>query len=46
MSHVNVPREDRLKVGVTDELIRVSVGIENSEDLLADLGQALQKSNT
>ena len=46
MSHVNVPREDRLKVGVTDGLIRVSVGIENSEDLLADLGQALQKSNT
>ena len=46
MSHVNVPREDRLKVGITDGLIRVSVGIENSEDLLADLGQALQKSST
>lgn len=42
MSHVNVPREERLKVGITDGLIRLSVGIENIEDLLADLDQALQ----
>ncbi len=41
MSHINVPREDRLKVGVSDGLIRVSVGIENIEDLLTDLEQAL-----
>ncbi len=42
MSHVNVPREDRLKVGVSDGLIRVSVGIENIDDLLSDLEQALE----
>lgn len=41
MSHVSVPREERIKVGVNDGLIRVSVGIENVEDLLADLDQAL-----
>jgi methionine-gamma-lyase len=41
MSHVSVPREERLKVGVTDGLVRVSVGIENVEDLLEDLEQAL-----
>ena len=34
--------EDRQKVGVTDSLIRVSVGIEATEDLLADFDQALQ----
>ncbi len=43
MSHVNVPREDRLKAGITDGLVRMSVGIENVEDLLDDLAQALEK---
>jgi len=43
MSHVNVPREDRLKAGITDGLVRLSVGIENVEDLLDDLSQALEK---
>ena len=42
MSHVNVPREERLKVGINDGLIRLSVGIENVEDLIADLEQALE----
>ncbi len=41
MSHVNVPKEERLKVGVTDGLMRVSVGIENVEDLIEDLDQAI-----
>jgi len=45
MSHVNVPKEDRDKSGVTDGLIRVSIGIENVEDIMADLYQALSKSN-
>jgi methionine-gamma-lyase len=40
MSHVNVPREDRLKAGISDGLIRLSVGIENVEDLIDDLIQA------
>jgi cystathionine beta-lyase/cystathionine gamma-synthase len=45
MSHVNVPKEEREKAGVTDGLIRVSVGIENVEDLIEDLDQAILKSN-
>jgi methionine-gamma-lyase len=42
MSHVNVPREDRLKAGISDGLIRLSVGIENVEDLIDDLIQAFE----
>jgi methionine-gamma-lyase len=41
-THVHVPREERIKAGVTDGLIRISVGIEDIEDLIADLGQALR----
>lgn len=41
MTHAIVPRERRLAVGITDGLLRLSVGIENAEDLIADLGQAL-----
>lgn len=41
MSHVSVARENRLKMGITDGLVRVSVGIEDVEDILADLDQAL-----
>lgn len=41
MSHASVPREDRLRFGISDGLIRMSVGIENIEDILGDLEQAL-----
>jgi methionine-gamma-lyase len=41
MSHFNVPKEQREKYGITDGLIRMNVGIENSEDIIADLEQAL-----
>jgi len=41
MSHLNVPKEVRLRNGITDGLIRVSVGIENVEDIWSDLEQAL-----
>ena len=41
-SHAGMSPEDRQKLGVTDSLIRVSVGIEATEDLLADFDQALQ----
>ena len=41
MTHYSVPREDRLRYGITDGLIRMSVGMENIEDILADLHQAL-----
>ncbi len=40
-SHRAVPREQRLAIGVTDGLVRLSVGVEAAEDLLSDLEQAL-----
>lgn len=43
MTHASIPREDRLKGGLVDSLIRLSVGIEDVEDLIADLEQALDK---
>jgi methionine-gamma-lyase len=43
MSHSTVSREERLKAGVTDGLVRMSVGIENVDDLVEDLGQALER---
>jgi len=43
MTHGSVPREERLKVGMTDSLIRLSVGIEDIEDLIQDLDKALAK---
>lgn len=44
MTHAAIPYEIRKKVGITDGLIRFSVGIENVDDLLADLDQAIAKS--
>ena len=41
MTHASIPVEERLKTGVTDGLIRLSVGIEDEADLIADLKQAL-----
>ena len=41
MTHGAIPREERLKAGLSDALIRLSVGIEDAEDLIEDLGQAL-----
>jgi methionine-gamma-lyase len=41
MTHFSVPREERMKFGITDGLIRLSVGIENIADILADFEQAL-----
>jgi len=40
-SHINIPKEIRLKNGITDGMIRLSVGIEAIEDILEDIGQAL-----
>jgi cystathionine gamma-lyase len=42
MTHASVPKEERLKSGLVDSLIRLSIGIEDSEDILADLDQALK----
>jgi cystathionine gamma-lyase len=43
MTHASIPREERLKVGLTDSLIRLSVGIEDVEDLIEDMKMALDK---
>ena len=42
MTHASIPREERLKVGLTDSLIRLSVGVEHIDDLIADLSAALE----
>ncbi|MFZ2206847.1 MAG: PLP-dependent aspartate aminotransferase family protein [Microgenomates group bacterium] len=44
MTHASIPKEEREKIGLSDGLLRISVGIENVEDLLADLKQALEAS--
>lgn len=41
MTHASIPKEEREKAGVVDSLLRLSVGVEDIEDLLADLKQAL-----
>jgi methionine-gamma-lyase len=42
MTHATVPLEERLETGITDDLVRLSVGCENVDDLIADLVQALE----
>lgn len=41
MTHASIPREERVKNGLSDGLIRLSVGIEDADDLIADLAQAI-----
>ncbi len=41
MTHASIPREERIKNGLTDGLIRLSVGIEDADDLIEDLNQAI-----
>ena len=43
MTHASIPKEEREKTGVVDSLIRLSVGVEDVEDLIADLEQALNR---
>lgn len=42
MTHASIPEPERIKAGVTDSLLRLSVGIEDADDLVLDLNQALQ----
>lgn len=42
MTHASIPREERLKTGLSDSLIRLSIGVEDFEDLIEDLEQALR----
>jgi cystathionine gamma-lyase len=44
MTHASIPKEERIKNGLSDTLIRLSVGVEDVEDLIADLEQALQST--
>ena len=44
MTHAAVSKEDKLKAGISDDLVRLSVGIEDVNDIIADLNQALEKS--
>ncbi|TVQ91862.1 MAG: PLP-dependent transferase [Deltaproteobacteria bacterium] len=44
MTHASVPAEERLARGIEDGLVRLSIGIEHAEDLIADLDQAIQRS--
>ena len=44
MTHASIPYEVRQKVGITDGLIRLSIGIESIDDILADLEQAIAES--
>src|SRR5262249_16277753 len=44
MTHASVPPENRAMLGITDDLIRLSVGIENRDDLLEDLERALSEA--
>ena len=43
MTHASIPKEEREKVGLVDSLIRLSVGVEDAEDLKNDLANALTK---
>lgn len=40
-THASVPKEERDKIGITEGLVRLSVGVENVEDLIEDLEQAM-----
>ena len=42
MTHASLPAETRKKIGITDGLIRMSVGIETVEDIIEDINQALK----
>jgi cystathionine beta-lyase/cystathionine gamma-synthase len=43
MTNANTPKDIREKAGITDGLIRLSVGVENADDLIDDLRQSLEK---
>jgi cystathionine beta-lyase/cystathionine gamma-synthase len=42
MTHASVPKEQRQKLGITDSLVRLSVGVEDVRDLIDDLKRALE----
>lgn len=44
MTHIAIPKEERDELGITEKMVRLSVGVENPEDLIWDISQALEKS--
>ncbi len=46
MTHASIPREERLRLGISDQLVRLSVGIEEVEDLIEDFNKKAPKLNT
>ncbi len=44
MTHADMTAEEKLQSGIGEDMIRLSVGLEDVEDLILDLGQALQKA--
>jgi len=44
MTHGSVPLDHRITLGITDNLVRVSVGIENIEDIIEDMDNAIKES--
>jgi methionine-gamma-lyase len=42
MTHLSVPPERKQALGITDNLVRVSIGVEDADDLIADFDQALE----
>ena len=44
MTHASIPADKRAELGISDALIRLSVGVEDQEDLIADLEQAFGES--
>jgi methionine-gamma-lyase len=42
MTHLSVPQERKDALGIGDNLVRISVGVENADDLIADMRQALR----
>ena len=45
MTHAGVPKKERKKAGIRDDLVRISVGCEDFEDLKADIDQAISQAN-
>ena len=43
MTHSDVDPEERMEMGITPAMVRISVGVENPEDIIADLRQALEQ---
>lgn len=44
MTHASVPKDQRAVLGIDDNFVRISVGIEDADDLINDLNQALEKA--